>query len=201
MNDKFFDLKKGKQDAMINAALKVFAQYGYRFASTDEMVKEAHISKGLLFHYFGSKLGLYTFVYDYAVRYVSMEISSVIAPSDHDFFELCRKYEAAKLSICRTYPYMFLFLHKAQDEDIEEAELAITDRRTELQALYQQTLQQSDLSSFHSEEEAIMTERIVRVTLNELMDTQLQEHSFEPELMYDEGIHYINFLEKAITAG
>ena len=46
-----------------------------------------------------------------------------------------------------------------------------------------------------------MTERIVRVTLNELMDTQLQEHSFEPELMYDEGIHYINFLEKAITAG
>ena len=155
MNDKFFDLKKEKQDAMINAALKVFAQYGYRFASTDEMVKEAHISKGLLFHYFGSKLGLYTFVYDYAVRYVSMEISSVIAPSDHDFFELCRKYEAAKLSICRTYPYMFLFLHKAQDEDIEEAELAITDRRTELQALYQQTLQQSDLSSFHSEEEAM----------------------------------------------
>ena len=41
MNEKFFDLKKEKQDRMINAALKVFAENGFRRASTDEMVKEA----------------------------------------------------------------------------------------------------------------------------------------------------------------
>ena len=45
MNEKFFDLKKEKQDRMINAALKVFAENGFRRASTDEMVKEAGISK------------------------------------------------------------------------------------------------------------------------------------------------------------
>ena len=56
MNEKFFDLKKEKQDRMINAALKVFALHGYRHACTDDIVKEAAISKGLLFHYFGSKL-------------------------------------------------------------------------------------------------------------------------------------------------
>ena len=46
MNEKFFDLKKEKQDRMINAALKLFAENGYRRASTDEMVKEigrAHV--------------------------------------------------------------------------------------------------------------------------------------------------------------
>ena len=69
MNEKFFDLKKEKQDRMINAALKVFALHGYRHACTDDIVKEAAISKGLLFHYFGSKLGVYAFVYDYSVRY------------------------------------------------------------------------------------------------------------------------------------
>ena len=58
MNEKFFDLKKEKQDRMINAALKVFALHGYRHACTDDIVKEAAISKGLLFHYFGSKLHL-----------------------------------------------------------------------------------------------------------------------------------------------
>ena len=52
MNDKFFDLKQEKQDRMINASLKIFSRGGYRHASTDEIVKEAGISKGLLFHYF-----------------------------------------------------------------------------------------------------------------------------------------------------
>ena len=58
MNEKFFDLKKEKQDRMINAALKVFALNGYRHASTDDIVREAAISKGLLFHYFENKLGM-----------------------------------------------------------------------------------------------------------------------------------------------
>ena len=57
MNDKFFDLKREKQDRMINAGLKTFAKYGYRHATTDEIVKEAAISKGLLFHYFDNKVG------------------------------------------------------------------------------------------------------------------------------------------------
>ena len=63
MNEKFFDLKKEKQDRMINAALKVFALNGYRHASTDDIVREAAISKGLLFHYFENKLGVYAFVW------------------------------------------------------------------------------------------------------------------------------------------
>ena len=46
MNEKFFDLKREKQDRMINAGLKVFAKYGYRHATTDDIVKEAGISKG-----------------------------------------------------------------------------------------------------------------------------------------------------------
>ena len=41
---------------MINAALKIFAKNGYAHASTDDIVKEAGISKGLLFHYFINKI-------------------------------------------------------------------------------------------------------------------------------------------------
>lgn len=52
MNDKFFDLKQEKQDRMINASLKIFSRGGYRHASTDEIVKEAGISKGLPFSLF-----------------------------------------------------------------------------------------------------------------------------------------------------
>ena len=65
MNEKFFDLKREKQDRMINAGLKVFAKSGYRHATTDDIVKEAGISKGLLFHYFTNKVGVYVFLMDY----------------------------------------------------------------------------------------------------------------------------------------
>ena len=88
MNEKFFDLKKEKQDRMINAALKVFGMRGYQFASTDDIVREAGISKGLLFHYFGSKLGLYSFVYDYSVRFMSLELKAAVDDKETDFFAL-----------------------------------------------------------------------------------------------------------------
>ena len=73
MNEKFFDLQREKQDRIINAALKIFAQNGYKHASTDVIVKEAGISKGLLFHYFSSKSGLYSFLFDYSVKYMLFE--------------------------------------------------------------------------------------------------------------------------------
>lgn len=81
MNEKFFELKKSKQDRFINAALQIFSENGYKKASTDEIVKKAEISKGLLFHYFGSKQGLYEFVYNYSVKYIRMEYSRVLTGS------------------------------------------------------------------------------------------------------------------------
>lgn len=49
MNEKFFDLKKEKQDRMINASLKIFALNGYRHASTDDIVAEAVSARGCCF--------------------------------------------------------------------------------------------------------------------------------------------------------
>ena len=86
VNDKFFDLKKEKQDRMINAALKVFATQGYRHGSTDDIVREAGVSKGLLFHYFGSKVGVYRFIYDYSVKYMMLELRSTVDTKEKDLF-------------------------------------------------------------------------------------------------------------------
>ena len=94
MNDKFFDLKREKQDRMINAGLKVFAKYGYRHATTDDIVREAGISKGLLFHYFTNKVGLYVFLMDYSVRFLLLELSRSIQEEARDFFEIRYQMEA-----------------------------------------------------------------------------------------------------------
>ena len=36
--------------------------------ATNEIVKEADISKGLLFHYFKNKKGLFLYLYDYCIE-------------------------------------------------------------------------------------------------------------------------------------
>lgn len=97
MNEKFFDLSREKQDRMINGALEVFAKNGYKHASTDDMVKAVDVSKGLWFHYFGSKAGLYTFVYGYSVKYMILELSSAMDAQEKDYFEVVRQMEYTKM--------------------------------------------------------------------------------------------------------
>ncbi len=124
MNEKFFDLKKEKQDRMINAGLQIFALNGYRHASTDEIVKEAGISKGLLFHYFGSKAGYYAFLYDYATRYAFLELSSEIRikkDAPVSFFALERDILRVEEHLLAQYPYLYLFLQSCKLEQDEEA--------------------------------------------------------------------------------
>ena len=99
MNEKFFDLAREKQDKMINGALEVFAKNGYKHAATDDMVKAVGISKGLWFHYFGSKEGIYTFVYDYSVKYMLLELSTVVDESVTDYFEMVRQIEQARARV------------------------------------------------------------------------------------------------------
>ena len=113
MNEKFFDLKSEKQDRIINAALHVFSVNGFKHASTDTIVSEAGISKGLLFHYFVSKQGLYEFLMDYCVRYMLFEIGRTVG-NEERYFEFQEKLQSAKINILRNYPYMNEFMKKAE---------------------------------------------------------------------------------------
>ncbi len=120
MNEKFFDLKQEKQDRIINSLLRVFGIYDYQHASTDDIVKYAGISKGLLFHYFDNKIGAYAFAYEFIVRFWKMELSQTIL-KEADPFVIFERRELARLQIMRRYPYLHLFLEKCQEETNEEA--------------------------------------------------------------------------------
>ena len=48
-----------KERRILDAAIKNFAQSGYQNTKTDVIAEEAAVSKGLVFHYFGSKAKLY----------------------------------------------------------------------------------------------------------------------------------------------
>ncbi len=191
MNEKFFDLKKEKQDRMINAALKIFAENGFRKASTDEMVKEAGISKGLLFHYFVSKAGLYEFVCDYSVKFIMMEIGSAVDEKESDYFELRRQIERAKSAAMKNFPYMQMFLLQAKKED------AVGSAKEILQTLdtaYDNICRRADFGYLESPSKERLV-CIVEYTLNGLLAQMLEGGTFTPEDYLKEALAYLGELE------
>ena len=195
MNEKFFDLKKEKQDRMINAALKLFAENGYRRASTDEMVKEAGISKGLLFHYFTSKAGLYEFICDYSVKFVIMEMSSTVGKEEKDYFRLRLQIEKAKMTAMKNFPYIQLFLLQMEKETSEEALEVMQPAAQALRSAYDDIYQKADFGML----EEISVERLAKIvdyTLNGLLEELLRKSSFSPDTYYAEVSQYLKELER-----
>lgn len=196
MNEKFFDLKKEKQDRMINAALKAFAINGYKRASTDEIVKDAGISKGLLFHYFDTKLGLYEFVYDYSVRYLIMEMSAAISQKETDFFALYEQKEMCKIQALKNYPYMQQMINRSMLEDESEAVAVIMERRDSYRLKITEIMQQADMSKFADGVDTLKLRKIIDFTIEGLMTERFQEQAFDVEKLMDEVMEYFAMLKK-----
>lgn len=198
MNEKFFDLKTEKQDRMINASLKIFALNGYQYASTDDIVKEAGISKGLLFHYFGSKLGLYTFLADYCVRYMKMEVSNIINFKESDYFVIIKDIESARLLVLRKYPYMQQFLNTAENEADHDATAATGEQLNNLKSVYSDIMKKADYSQFNTDADSKRVFKLVDMMLKSLMLEELRSGTFKPEHYYAEALKYIEMISKLV---
>ena len=109
VHEKFLSLAPEKQRRIINAALAEFASKGYRKASTDDIVAKAGISKGALFHYFGSKESLYLFLLDWSARLMQEEIYGKIDWAEPDFFARLLQGSKVKLEVLLAYPELWSF--------------------------------------------------------------------------------------------
>ncbi len=196
MNEKFFDLKKEKQDRMINAALKVFAANGYKHASTDDIVAEAGISKGLLFHYFGNKLGLYTFLHDYSVRFMKLELTTGVSSAATDYFEIRRQIEFAKMQVLKNYPHMQQFLERCATENVSEALMAIERQRGVIREVYHGLKDQADRSLFHDNVSFEKLDAMLDYTISGLMAARFCDESFQPEMLYEETLSYLDMMRQ-----
>ena len=201
MNEKFFELKKEKQDRMINAALLVFSKYGYYHASTDEIVREANISKGLLFHYFVSKIGMYAFLYDYATRFVTLELAQNVDRNETDYFELYHQVLAAKAASMAQYPYIFLFLKKADEETQPEALNEISERREKYQRIMEALRERADITKFMPGVDYKKIGEILDYTTDGLLEKSVKEGNFRADMFLEEAQEYINMIRDMSTVG
>lgn len=201
MNPKFFDVKKEKQDAIINAALMVFAENGYRKASTDVMVKEAGISKGLLFHYFISKQGVYEFVYDYSVKYMMLELVQTVRRDERDFFSIQRMIELAKTRVMKNYPYMQQFLSSVKYENHPDALKVISESDKVIDDTYNSIYKKVDMSRFNGPVDLQKIIRMIGWMSDGYIKDKFREGTPDLDEMNAEFAQYLSMLRDHFYGG
>ena len=134
---------------MITAAIREFAAAGYLAASTNHIVEAAHVSKGLLFHYFGDKKGLYVEAVQTCITELIRRFDERLGPTSTDLFERLRQYTLAKWSLIEEDPTTFAFLQEAMTNPPAELHDALLASTAEITAsTYQRLFQGIDTSAF-----------------------------------------------------
>lgn len=97
-------MKRSKEDAnetivkLMAVARKHFTERGYAESSMEEIVAEAKLTRGALYHHFGSKKGLFRAVLESVQTEVGQRVESEAAKGDHAWDQLilgCRAFVSA----------------------------------------------------------------------------------------------------------
>ncbi|QTN01320.1 TetR family transcriptional regulator [Sediminibacillus dalangtanensis] len=134
MYANFKQLKSEKQERIINAAIKEFVRNGFEKASTNEIVKEANISKGSLFNYFNSKKDLYLFLLEYSIQVIE-QLYEQIDLNETDLFKRIENIGLQKLYIHQKIPHVFDFLASSIQEESDEVKDTL---KQQIERIYEQ---------------------------------------------------------------
>ena len=201
---KIMSMEAEKRERVINAAMKEFTK-GYKNACTDTIVKEAGISKGLLFHYFSTKDGLYNFILRNACEMIHDEYLMLIDLKQKDVIEKIWQMTLLKMDLSYKHPALFDFLAKAYVELQENPndELAKYFEKTRSIAV-EKVLSDIDTSLFKEGIDAKKAADIVLWTLNGYSTSQIginkriEDYQNEYERYLEELKEYINILRKTL---
>ncbi|MDR3314977.1 MAG: TetR/AcrR family transcriptional regulator [Coriobacteriales bacterium] len=107
-----------KRERILHAALEEFADKEYAQASTNAIVARADISKGLLFHYFGDKAGLFRYLLAHVTEALTEDIFTQTNMQGSDVFDVLHKIIQAKLQTTANHPLEVRFYARALTSDL-----------------------------------------------------------------------------------
>jgi TetR/AcrR family transcriptional regulator len=152
MISRFMALEPEKRERIINAALREFASKGYKNASTNEIVKEANISKGLLFHYFTNKRDLFFYLYDYSLELFLNEFYGKMNLDETDFIKRWRQIALLKIELIKKHPDIYDFVLTCTVDDSAEIKQELESKnKNALGDGYKRLLVNIDTSSFRED--------------------------------------------------
>lgn len=202
LNHKIMSMDADKRDRILNAAMKEFAK-GYKNASTDNIVREAGISKGLLFHYFNTKKDLFLFLHEYALRMVLAEFFDLINLGQRDILERWRQVILLKIDLVHKYPAIFEFITAVYMGENEEAAAEINQRKEEFSGdIYPKLFYDVDYSLFRDDIDPQKAVDVIVFTMEGYSnrevspDKKLEDYEPEYERFLKEVDEYIDLLRR-----
>jgi len=110
MMDQLDKLPPEKRNIILQAGIEEFSQRAFTDANTDAITLAAGISKGLLFHYFGSKKAFYLYCLDVSLQRL---VANTPISTGIDFYEILFQMMNEKIRLCRDYPKETLMVNLA----------------------------------------------------------------------------------------
>ena len=117
---KFLSLPQEKQNRIVDAAMNLFGEVGYKKAYISEIAAASGISKALIFHYFNSKKGLYSYLVYNTGKVVMTEAQHERDTAGKDFFDRVITTVKFRLTIKSRYPAMNVFMESVYNENNPE---------------------------------------------------------------------------------
>ncbi len=194
---------KNLRHAIILSAFKQFSTQPYHKVSTNQIVDDAGVSKGLLFHYFKDKKTLYITLYDLAWKTIFKDVFEQLDLSQKCLFRRFRDYILLKSKCLQSHKTLSAFIkqvHLNQDADIFKER---SQRYLNYQEVaYRKIFENIDTGLFRPDLNLQDTYKIFIWTLQRVTsewEKQHTDHSIEQSLpiLERELEHYIQFFEKA----
>ena len=161
---KVMTIEDEKRQRIITAAMQEFMK-GYRNARTDKIVKYAGISKGLLFHYFGTKKDLFFFLFQYAIEIIGGEYKTRRFES-RDFIDNIWHLSLLARELINKHPLTYGFLASAFFSFQEVFPGELHRFQNPVEELKQQLLERADRSLIRNDLDPEKALRIILWTVD-----------------------------------
>ena len=188
MSIKTFEkLPEDKKERILSAGIREFSLKTYKDASTDSITKESQISKGILFHYFGSKKQFYLYCLEQSMERLTAETEMIAGREFHEilFAEMNRK-----VSLCRQYQDEMRMVNMAS----RDASTEIAPQKAELIQRYMIVVQQESgktirqalaLLKLKDEENRQMAEKGLQIYISAMLNQYLLQYQQIPDQFFE----------------
>ena len=185
-----------KKDRLINAALDEFGENGYKKASTNNIVKRAGVSKGLLYHYFKGKEDLYEFLIEFCFETVAETLKTKMNWEITDFFERLKVATTIKMELTNVYPSIYDFSIKCMS-GMKPEEIAKYYEKHSLDLLAKVYYENIDFTMFREGIDVTRVTKVVQWTFEKYGEEIRSKETIDTDEVLKEIDEYIALFKQS----
>ena len=186
MSKTTFDkLSPERKERILSAGIRAFSQTSYKDVSTDTIIQSCQISKGILFHYFGSKKAYYLTCLQTALDRLMEETKIEDAV---DFYEILFSEMNRKMEMCQKYPnemYMVNMASRDPSQEIMRDKTEIIQRyMISVRVKSEETLQLAMRTLKLKNQNLELCAKGLHLYINALLNRYLLQYQHAPDLFF-----------------